>query len=210
MCFLAPSHTAAVNVMQTIAGVTCCNRGPHNVEEHLGHPVRHGLGHVEGGSTAEFLELGRIYFILGWIREQALHSRFCVPWNRYVILCIYDFGHTNGMDNVLFAYWELKGKGPARLIDKMWFQKIVTKILINIRYRLNQLIDQNTPKPPELVFEQWNDLIAMRATKLAKKKSAHMHGISNRKTAKASQLHSLHVEVLVRLVSHSSCMFFHC
>ena len=45
------------------------------------------------------------------------------------------------MSNVVFADWELKGKGAARLIDKMWFQKIVTKTLINIRYRLNWLID---------------------------------------------------------------------
>ena len=132
---------------------------------------------MEGGSIAEFLELGRIYFILDWVRERALHSHFCVPWNHYVILCTYDFGRTNGMGNIVFADWELKGKGAARLIDEMWFQKIVTKTLINIRYRLNRLIDQNAPKPPELVFEQWNDVIAMQATKLAKKKSAHMRRI---------------------------------
>ena len=91
----------------------------------------------------------------------------------------------------MFADWELKGKGVARFIDEMWFQKIVTKNLFNIRYRLNRLIDQNAPKPPELAFEQWNDLIAMWTTELAKKKSAHMCGISKRKTAKALQLHSL-------------------
>ena len=105
--------------------------------------------------------------------------------------------------------WELKGKGATRLIDEMWFQKIVMKTLINIQYRLNQLIDQNAPKPPKLTFEQWNDLIAMQTTELAKKKSAHMRGISKRKTAKASLLHSLREGAYVRLVSHSSCIFFH-
>ena len=133
-----------------------------------------------------------------------------MSWNRYVILCIYDFGRPDGMGNIVFADWRLKGKGAARLIDEMWFQKIVTKTLINIRYRLNRLIDQNAPKPPELAFEQWNDLIAMRTTELAKKKCAHMRGILKCKTAKASQLYSLREGALVRLVSHSSCIFFHC
>ena len=64
-----------------------------------------------------------------------------MSWNRNVILYIYDFGRPDGMGNVVFADWELKGKGAARLIDEMWFHKIVTKTLINIRYRLNWLID---------------------------------------------------------------------
>ena len=132
-----------------------------------------------------------------------------MSWNHNVILCIYDFGRPDGMDNVVFAVWELKRKGAARLIDEMWFQKIVTKTLINIRYRLNRLIDQNASKPPELAFEQWNDLIIMRTTELAKKKSAHMRGISKRVTAKASLLYSLREGALVRLVSHSSCIVFY-
>ena len=126
------------------------------------------------------------------------------------MLCIYDFGSTDGIGNVVFADWELKGKGAARRIDEMWFQKIVTKTLINIRFRLNKLVDRKAPKPPELTFEQWNDLIAMRATDLAQKKSAKMRGISNRKLGKASQMHSLREEALVRLVRQSSCMLFHC
>ena len=55
-----------------------------------------------------------------------------MSWNRNVILCVYDFGRPDGMDNVVSADWELKGKGVARLIDEMWFQKIVMKTLINI------------------------------------------------------------------------------
>ena len=42
-----------------------------------------------------------------------------MSWNRYVILCIYDFGHPDGMGNVVFADWELKVKGAVRLIDEM-------------------------------------------------------------------------------------------
>lgn len=110
----------------------------------------------------------------------------------------------------MFADWELKGKGAARRIDEMWFQKIIMKTLINIRFRLNKLVDRKAPKSPELTFEQWNDLIAMRATDLAQKKSAKMRGISNRKLGKASQMHSLREEALVRLVRQSSCMLFHC
>jgi len=69
-------------------------------------------------------------------------------------LCIYDYGRTSGMDNILFVEWELRGKGKKRLINEMYFQKIITKTFINIRFRLNKLINQNTSKPPELMFEQ--------------------------------------------------------
>jgi hypothetical protein len=28
--------------------------------------------------------------------------------------------------------WEIKGKGNGKKIDEMWFQKIITKVLINL------------------------------------------------------------------------------
>jgi hypothetical protein len=38
------------------------------------------------------------------------------------------------MAYVVLADLEMKEKGAGRLIDKMWFQKIVTKTLINVRF----------------------------------------------------------------------------
>jgi len=101
----------------------------------------------------------------------------------------------------------LRGKGKNRLINEMYFQKIITKSLINIRFRLNKLIDQDAPKPPELTFEQWNDLTAARKTEVAKQKSQKMRAVSKRsKTSKDSQLHGLREAALVRLVRFSSCI----
>ena len=67
---------------------------------------------------------------------------------------------------------EIKGKGNGKKIDEMWFQKIVTKVLINCRFRLGRLIDTKAPKPPEVSTECLNDLVKWRASKLSKKKSA--------------------------------------
>jgi len=33
---------------------------------------------------------------------------------------------------VVVTEWEIKGKGNGKKIDEMWFQKIVTKVLINL------------------------------------------------------------------------------
>ena len=97
--------------------------------------------------------------------------------------------------------WEIKKKGNGKKIDEVWFQKIVTKVLINHRFRLGRLIDTKAPKPPEVSTEYWNDLVKWRASKLSKKKSAHMRSISHRRVSKASQMQGLREAALVRLVS---------
>ena len=100
--------------------------------------------------------------------------------------------------------WEIKGKGSGQKIDEMWFQKIVTKVLINLRFRLGQLIDTKAPKPPEVSTECWNDLVKWRASEVSKKKSAQMRSISRRRASKASQMQGLREAALVRLVSNHS------
>ena len=105
--------------------------------------------------------------------------------------------------------WEIKGKGNGKKIDEMWFQKIVTRVLINIRFRLGRLIDNNAPKPPEVSTQCWNDLGKWRASELSKKKSAQMRSISRHRASKASQMQGLREAALVRLVSTSARVFFY-
>ena len=100
----------------------------------------------------------------------------------------------------VMSEWEIKGKGNGKKIDEMWFQKIVTKVLINFRFRLGRLIDTKAPKPPEVSTECWNDLVKWRASELSKKKSAQMRSISQRRASKASQMQGLREAALVRLV----------
>ena len=108
-----------------------------------------------------------------------------------------------------YTEWEIKGKGNGKKIDEMWFQKIVTKVLINCRFRLGRLIDTKAPKPPEVSTECWNDLVRWRTSELSKKKSAQMRSISRRRASKASQMQALREAALVRLVSTPSHMSFH-
>lgn len=100
----------------------------------------------------------------------------------------------------VMSEWEIKGKGNGKKIDEMWFQKIVTKVLINFRFRLGRLIDTKAPKPPEVSTECWNGLVKWRASELSKKKSAQMRSISQRRASKASQMQGLQEAALVRLV----------
>jgi hypothetical protein len=109
---------------------------------------------------------------------------------------------------VVVTEWEIKGKGNGKKIDEMWFQKIVTKVLINLRFRLGRLIDSGAPKPPEVSSECWNDLGKWRASELSKKKSAQMRSISRRRASKASQMQGLREAALVRLVSIPSHVVF--
>jgi hypothetical protein len=96
--------------------------------------------------------------------------------------------------------WEIKGKGSGQKIDEMWFQKIVTKVLINLRFRLGRLIDTGAPKPPEVSTECWSDLVKWRASEVSKKKSAQMRSISRRRASKSAQMQGLREAALVRLV----------
>lgn len=110
------------------------------------------------------------------------------------------------MTYVAYTEWEIKGKGNGKKIDEMWFQKIVTKVLINCRFRLGRLIDTKAPKPPEVTTECWNDLVRWRTSELSKKKSAQRRSISRRRAFKASQMQGLREAALVRLVSTPSHM----
>ena len=105
--------------------------------------------------------------------------------------------------------WEIKGKGNGKKIDKMWFQKIVTKVLINLRFRLRRLIDSKAPKPLEVSTECWNDLAKWRASEVSKKRSAQMRLISRRRASKASQMQGLREVALVSLVSTLPHVSFH-
>ena len=101
---------------------------------------------------------------------------------------------------VAMTDWEIKGKGSSQKIDEMWFQKIVTKVLINLRFRLGRLIDTKAPKPPEVSTSCWNDLVKWRASEVSKKRSAQMRSISRRRASKASQMQGLREAACIRLV----------
>jgi hypothetical protein len=102
-----------------------------------------------------------------------------------------------------------QGEGQWKKVDEMWFQKFVTKVLINLQFRLGRLIDTKAPKTPEVSTECRNDLVRWRASELSKNKSAHMHSISRRKASKASQIHGLREAALIKLVITPSQVFFY-
>jgi hypothetical protein len=112
------------------------------------------------------------------------------------------------MTFVAMAEWEIKGKGNGKKIDETCFQKIVTKVLINHRFRLGRLIDNKASKPPEVSTKCWNDLVKWRASEVSKKRSAQMRSISRRKASKAAQMQGLQEAALVRLVSNHSLVYF--
>ena len=80
-------------------------------------------------------------------------------------------------------------------------QPIITKVLINTRWRLNQLIDNNMGKPADVHSEHWNTLVAMRTTEASQAKSEHMRSISKGKGSTTAQLKAIEREVVSRLVS---------
>jgi len=59
-------------------------------------------------------------------------------------------------------------------VNEKWVGPIITKILINTRWRLNGLIDRNKSKPPEVMDEQWNMLTQNRASLGVRKMFEHM------------------------------------
>ena len=78
---------------------------------------------------------------------------------------------------------------------------IITKVLINTRWRLNQPIDNNAGKPADVDPEHWKTLVAIRATKGAQVKFEHMRFISKRKCLTTVQMKAIEREVVSRLVS---------
>ena len=113
------------------------------------------------------------------------------------------------MTCVALIEWEIKGKSSGKKIDEIWFQNMVTKVFINLRFWLGRLIDNKAPKPLEVSTECWNNLVKWRASESSKKKSAHMCSISRRRASKAYQTQGLRKVALVRLVNTPSRVFFY-
>jgi hypothetical protein len=108
---------------------------------------------------------------------------------------------------VLLAAWEVRGQGNRKTIDLVWISKRMTKVLINIRFRLNRLIDNKARKPPEVTDKQWNWLVAMRVTEESKMKSEKMRKVSKGKGTRATQMAALREAAVVKLVRLLSCMY---
>lgn len=92
--------------------------------------------------------------------------------------------------------------GQSKKVCEKWMRPIITKVLINTRWRLNQLIDNNAGKPADVDTEHWKTLVGMRATEAAQVKSEHMRAISKGKGSTTAQMKAIEREVVSRLVSH--------
>ena len=97
------------------------------------------------------------------------------------------------------ADWQMCGQSDK--VCEKWMRPIITKVLINTRWRLNQLIDNNAGKPADVDPEHWKTLVAMRATEAAQVKSDHMRSISKGKGSTSAQMKAIEREVVSRLVS---------
>ena len=96
--------------------------------------------------------------------------------------------------------------GHCDKVCEKWMRPIITKVLINTRWRLNQLIDNNAGKPADVDAEHWKTLVAMHATEAAHAKSEHMRTISKGKGSTTVQLKAIEREVVSRLVSLELCI----
>jgi hypothetical protein len=105
---------------------------------------------------------------------------------------------------VWHAYWEMCGH--CNKVCEKWMRPIITKVLINTRWRLNQLIDNNAGKPADVDAEHWKTLVAMRATEAAHLKSEHMRSISKGKGSTTTQMKAIEREVVSRLVRLQLCL----
>ena len=100
--------------------------------------------------------------------------------------------------------WEMCGHCDK--VCEKWMRPIITKVLINTRWRLNQLIDNNAGKPPDVDAEHWKTLVGMRAIEAAHLKSQHMRSISKGKGSTTAQLKAIEREVVSRLVRVELCL----
>ena len=99
--------------------------------------------------------------------------------------------------------WEMCGHCDK--VCEKWMRPIITKVFINTRWRLNQLIDNNAGKPTDVDTKHWKTLVAMQATEAAHVKSELMHSISKGKGSTTTHMKATEREVVSRLVSlHSS------
>ena len=92
--------------------------------------------------------------------------------------------------------------GHCDKVCEKWMRPIITKVLINTRWRLNQLIDNNAGKPADVDIEHWKTLVAMRGTEAAQVRSDHMRTISKGKGSTTAQMKAIEREVVSRLVSN--------
>lgn len=97
------------------------------------------------------------------------------------------------------ADWEVCG--DSHKVSEKFFGPIITKGLITLRFRTNQLIDGRKPRPEDLKKEYWDDMVAQRASEGAQAKSAHMRSISKGRASTTAQMRSIEREVVSRLVS---------
>ena len=110
----------------------------------------------------------------------------------------------HGLACGLVADWEMCGHCDK--VCEKWMRPIITKVLINTRWRLNQLIDNNGSKPADVDAEHWKTLVAMRATEAAHMRSEHMRSISKGKGSTTAQMKSIEREVVSRLVRVQLCL----
>lgn len=99
-----------------------------------------------------------------------------------------------------FVAWEVKGEGNRKTIDQAWIVKRINKTLINTRFRLNRMIDMKVRKPPEVTDQQWNCLVAKRATEESKMKSDKMRKVARGKGTRSTQMAALREAAIVKLV----------
>ena len=91
--------------------------------------------------------------------------------------------------------------GQSERVSKKWMQPYITKTLIHVCWKLNQLIDAGKGKPPGMEQEVWDELKEARGSEAAQQKSAHMHSISKGKGSLTAEAKAIEREVVSRLVS---------
>ena len=63
-------------------------------------------------------------------------------------------------------------------VYKKWMQPIITTVLINTSWRLNQLIDNNIGHHADVQSEHWRTLVAMHTIEASQTKSEYVRSIS--------------------------------
>jgi hypothetical protein len=127
--------------------------------------------------------------------------RECVLYIMHTRLVCFKCIHAGGW----CLDWTMCGQSDK--VCEKWMRPIITKVLINTRWRLNSIIDNNGSKPADVDPEHWKTLVAMRATEAAQVKSEHMRGISKGKGSTTAQMKAIEREVVSRLVSQlASCV----
>ena len=96
-------------------------------------------------------------------------------------------------ESVWQSDWQMCGHCDK--VCEKWMRPIITKVLINTRRRLNQLIDNNAGKQVDLDLEHQKTLVAMRATEGAQVKPEHMHSISKGKGSTTAQMKAIEREL---------------